>query len=93
MARQIIKQPGGKYAIFSTVTDTLIVLDATAAELEEYFGEEAREAAVRGVRDIMTELEAGGRPYRQFTMTWEKAAEKSRRHGGPSLPSNAPSEE
>jgi hypothetical protein len=73
MGRQIIKQPNGRYAVWSSVTDDFVALDATAEELVDNAGEEARVAAERETTEIIRELDEGRRPYRQFTMSWEEA--------------------
>ncbi len=41
MGSQIIQQPNGQYAIFSTITDTIIMWDADAGDVEEYFVDRA----------------------------------------------------
>jgi hypothetical protein len=38
------------YAVWSTIADALIVTDATADEIVEYFGDEARKAAEEEAR-------------------------------------------
>jgi hypothetical protein len=84
MGKQIIRQPNGRYAIFSTGTDTIHMWDATADEVVEHFVERAVEDARREWRRIV-ECVAAGEPrrvYYQFTMTWEEALELDREHGG-----------
>ena len=43
MGRQIIKQPNDKYAVWSSVIDDFIIINATPDELIEGFIEEAKE--------------------------------------------------
>lgn len=45
MAWSIVRQPNGKYAVFSTVSDGPICWDATEAEIETMFVEDAIERA------------------------------------------------
>ena len=45
MGYQVIKQPDGMLAIFSSFTDTWAVCDATAEEVVEWFVEDAVERA------------------------------------------------
>jgi hypothetical protein len=84
MGQQIIQQPDGKLAVFSSVTDTFIVVDATPEELVEWRAEEAAEAARERTRAELEKVLAGdsGAPYHQFAMTWEEAAQLNREHGG-----------
>jgi hydroxypyruvate isomerase len=77
MAMQIIKRPDGLYAIWSTVVDAIVVDEATAEEVEEEIGEQAKEQAVRGVKAIIEKLNRGERPYCQFTKTYEEALMES----------------
>jgi hypothetical protein len=79
MPQQIIQQPDGRLAVFSTVVDAFIVLDATPDELIEYRAEEAAEKAREDTRrEIDRVLSGESRPYYQFTMTWEEAEAKDR---------------
>ncbi|GAA4626804.1 hypothetical protein GCM10023196_036550 [Actinoallomurus vinaceus] len=84
MGNQIIRQPDGKYAVFSRVSDQLVMWDATEDEVIEYFAEEAAEATRRDVRRKLEHVAAGEpeRAYHQFAMTWEEALRKDREHGG-----------
>ena len=79
MGQQIIKQPNGLYAVFSSITDTIIMWNFTADDLIEYYVKEARKRITRDVQDTIAELNAGGKPYYQFTMTWTEALKTSRR--------------
>lgn len=83
MGQQIIRQPDGKLAVFSTITDSFIVVDATREEIIEWRAEEAAEQArERTEVELKRVLDEGNdRPYRQFTLTWEQAAQKDRESG------------
>lgn len=51
MARQIEMQPNGKYAVWSTIVDGYVIVDATPEEIIEQYVEDARrdiEARVHG---------------------------------------------
>lgn len=84
MGNQIIQQPDGHYAVFSTSTDTITVYDATEDEIVEMFAEEAAERARRSVRDTIAKVKSGDprAAYFQFAMTWEEALKDDREHGG-----------
>ena len=73
MSQQIIRQPDGRYAVWSTIVEDFIVLDATTEDIVNHQTARDREENQRNVDRIVTALEAGEKPYFQFTMTWEKA--------------------
>jgi len=73
MGQQIIQQPNGLYAIFSSVVDDFIVYDATPDELVNEFLERERHNIKQHVSRIVDALERGEKPYHQFTMNWEMA--------------------
>lgn len=83
MGNQIIKQPDGKYAVFSSVTDTIIAWNATYDEIVQFFVDRAVEVATRDVKQILDRVAADEpRPYYQFTMTWGQALKEDREHDG-----------
>ena len=82
MGRQIIKQPNGGYAVFSTIVDDFILLDATEKDIINERLETERERITKDVHDVIEKLEAGTKPYYQFTQTWEEALDTIREvHG------------
>ena len=82
MTTQIIKQPDGKFCLFSTVSDAIIALDMTGNEVERYFVDIATEQAISHVKHILSSLDAKGKPYYQFTISVAEAAELHEEHGG-----------
>lgn len=75
MGHQIIKQPDGRLAIYSSVVDAWICWDMSEADVENYYAEraanDARESARRTVNHVMA-----GNPsevYCQFAMTFAEA--------------------
>lgn len=84
MGQQIIQQPDGKLAVFSTNTDTFIIVDATPEEIIEWRAEQAAEDARRHTRRQLDHVLSGNprNAYFQFTKTWEEALEINREHGG-----------
>jgi len=87
MGQQIIKQPDGKLAVFSTVVEAFIVTDATAEELVEWRAEEAakeaREQTRRQVRHVLADEPE--RVYARRAMTWEEASQVNEANGGEPL--------
>ncbi len=75
MSQQIVKQPDGMYAIWSTVIDDFVVVDATKEEIIREFMEAERERVAARVNDIIAKLERGEKPYHQFTKTFQRLME------------------
>lgn len=84
MGHQIIVQPDGRLAVFSSVVDSWIVMDATPGELADFYAERAAEDARRGTRETLAHVLAGEprQVYCQFAMTFDEANGESREHGG-----------
>lgn len=84
MGQQIIRQPDGLFAIFSTNTDTIIVWDATAQDVFDHFIERATADVKRQVAEILVNVAAGEprKSYYQFAMTWDEALASDEAHGG-----------
>lgn len=84
MGYQVIRQPDGKLAIFSSYTDTWAVYDATAEEAVEWFAELAAKDARRDAQRIVDHVVAGEprKAYYQFTRTFDEANAESGKHGG-----------
>lgn len=84
MGQQVIKQPDGRLAVFSSITDTFIVVDATPEEIIEWRAEDAAERARERTRIELDKVLSGDAraAYFQFALTWEEASEMNRDHGG-----------
>lgn len=78
MGRQIITQPDGLYAIFSTSSDAFEHYDMTKEEVIDLFTSEAAEEASRRTSEILRQLEDSGprSVYRQFAETFDEAYDK-----------------
>ena len=86
MGHQIIRQPDGLYAVFSSVVDSWILYDATRQDIIDYYVEKAREDAERNMARILAAVDEDPRKaYYQFTMTFEEANAMSVEHGGEDL--------
>lgn len=74
MSNQIIKQPNGKWCIWSSVVDAITVYEATEEEIIEEFAEMAAEEVRRTVKWKFDYIKANpDSGYFQFTVTFEEA--------------------
>jgi hypothetical protein len=82
MGRSVIKQPDGRYAVFSTGTDCWVAVNLTREEYIErqslLAAQEARVAAARLLDDVDAGLVYSG-------YTFEEANAESAAHGGEDL--------
>jgi hypothetical protein len=76
MARQIIKQPDGRYAVWCTIAEGFVLHDATREELIEHFLQRERRSIVDNVIRTCDGLDAGKPVYGQFTSSWEELKTK-----------------
>ena len=81
MGHQIMKQPDGKYAVWSTIVDDFILLNASPENIIEMEIEYQRSRIESGVRDIVNKLNEGFKPYFQFTVSFEEAMELRNKKG------------
>lgn len=88
MGQQIIKQPDGRLAVFSSVVDAFIVVDATPEEILDWRAEQAAEDARRATQRELDAVLADDprRVYFQFVRTWEEASEMDRQSTAPERP-------
>lgn len=78
MGQQIIKQPNGLYCVYSSIVDDFVITDASPEEIIGHWSEIERDKITAKVKDIVSEINAGGKPYHQFTMTFEEAVEQAK---------------
>jgi len=71
MGRQIIKQPNGKYCVFSSIVDNVISYDMTEEEIINKFVADEKENIERKVKEIISQLNKNEKSYNQFTMNYE----------------------
>lgn len=83
MGRQIIQQPDGLFAVWSTNSDAIFLYDATEADILTYFLQRDVRDSIAATMQILDELRAGEKPYYQFTMTWEEAVKRHEERHGP----------
>jgi len=72
MPKQIVKQPNGKYAIWSTVVDDFVCVECDLAELIDQLCQEEMTRIHKRVTEVVAGLDLGRSPYHQFTKTWDE---------------------
>lgn len=79
MARQIIKQPDGKFSIFSTTVDLFVHQALTWDEVENRMltaaVKKAEEETKHELERIKAKLDKGVDAYYQFTVSYKEAVE------------------
>ncbi len=70
---QIIRQPTGKYAVWSDIVDDFIMIHCTREEIIADRAKKATEDITERVNKECDSLDKGGKPSFQFTMTWDEA--------------------
>ena len=78
MGWQVIRQPDGRLAVFSSVVDDWIARNLTAEEAEELFAEEMGADIARRLRKIRQNIQHvldgnADKAYPITSMTWEQA--------------------
>lgn len=75
MAYQIIRQPNGKYCIFSTVVDNVTMYNLTEDEIIDEFVKEQKINISEQVKLIIKSINEGRKPYYQFTKDFNSMLE------------------
>jgi hypothetical protein len=73
MAQQIIQQPDGRFALWSTIVDAIILYNCTEEEIIAEIAEQEQEKTAKRVREMIDEIKAGKNPYFQFKVSWKEA--------------------
>lgn len=71
MARQIIKQPDGRYAVWSTIVDDFVAVNVDRDEIIEMFVEGERQRIIQSVDETLEHIAAGRPAYYQFTKSFD----------------------
>ena len=87
MGYQIIQQPNGKYAVWSTVVDDFVMVDATPEDIIQAWVDEQRDRTADTVHQVVKQLHDGEKPYYQFTQTFDECVERIRAWHGPTTQS------
>lgn len=75
MSHQIIKQPDGRYAIWSTIVDNFIVTNADRKQVIDYFVNREKEDLINRLNKDLNLIDANKseKVYYQFALTYEEA--------------------
>lgn len=82
MGYQIIIQPNKKLALWSSITTSIVMWDATTDEVIDYMAEQERERIKDEVLRTVAKLRNGKRAYYQFTKSWSDAIQAMREQHG-----------
>ncbi|WP_417459138.1 hypothetical protein [Kordiimonas sp.] len=83
MGKQIIKQPDGRFAIWSSIVDDFVATDLESPdEIVGAFVEEYRQFISAEVVRVVDVTNRGGKPYHRFTKTFDDCVKTIREvHG------------
>jgi hypothetical protein len=77
MGRSIVKQPNGNYALFSTIVDGFIFLNATRDELIKELVQEATEKITKDVDKTLEAIRTGVPYWNGYAIKpWDEAKEE-----------------
>lgn len=84
MSHEIVKQPNGLFAVWSTIVDDFVMLDATPQDIIDDEVKDAKERITNDITKITDELNKNGY-YRHFR-SWKEAQQDKRRiHRNPPI--------
>ena len=72
MGRQIIKQPNGRFCVFSSIVDNVIWYDMEQKDIVEYMVKEFEEDKTIEVKGIIDQLNIDEKPYLIFTKSYDE---------------------
>ena len=73
MGQQIIKQPNGKYALFSSIVNDFIMIEADPQDIIDEWVRQYKLDMEKSVAEIVTALKKNEKPYGEFTMPFDEA--------------------
>lgn len=82
MGTQIIKQPNGRFAVFSSRVNDFILMDATPLDIIEDLVSEYRKKVEEDVNKTIDALTKNEKPYYQFTLSFDEAIESIKESHG-----------
>jgi hypothetical protein len=79
---QIVCQPNGKYAVWSSVVDDFVLLDATPEDIIDDWSATEVQRITEHVCNIVAALARNEKPYYQFTRSFEECVKIIRQRRG-----------
>ena len=79
MGQQIIKQPNGRYAIWSSIVDDFLADNLTQNDVISFIVELEVERITTRIINTIKKLNRGEKPYYQFTLSYNEALETIKR--------------
>lgn len=73
MGQQIIRQPNGKWALWSSIVSDFLMVDATEQDIVDYHVEYYTREMRFAVAAKIIALEKGEPAYHQFSKSWQEA--------------------
>ena len=73
--QQIIKQSNGKYCLYSSIAGDVVLWDATPNNILDEWVNSYRKEMAQKIKKIIESLDDNGKPYYQFTISFEDAIE------------------
>ena len=77
MSRSVVKQPNGLWAMWSSIVDDFLIIDATEEEIIEWSAQDRYEAEKEEMTEIIEALKAGRR-HRRSWISWKEALRTKR---------------
>lgn len=82
MGHRIVIQPNGKLAVYSTVVDDFILVNANNEDIIGLYLDRRKDQITQDVNEKIFQLLEGKKPYYQFTESFAELVEHIRRiHG------------
>lgn len=75
MAYQIIKQPNGNFAVYSSVAEDFVMFNGSEQDLVEFYLVKAKREITEFVKNTVEALNSNKTPYHQFTVSYEDLLE------------------
>lgn len=72
---QIIKQPNGKYCIFSSIVNNITQYDCSEDDIVEEWTSQYKKEMEAKVKEVISKLEKNEKPYFQFTLSFVEMLE------------------
>lgn len=83
MGHKIVRQPNGLYALWSDAMNCFVLLDVTPEEIVRDLTTTDEWQNRQRVKEVVTMLKKGEKPYREFTLTWKQCLKRIQEDANP----------